>query len=120
MEGSIAPAPDAGDMVGEHRIPGTLTTAAQKWLRHLAETYDWTPTMWELALLAADARDRAGKAQRAVNREGQTIKTPIVNRKGDVVAHRVVKHPAVDIARDAAATYSRLVGQLGLAQEEVA
>jgi hypothetical protein len=111
----LAPAPDAEDT---YRIPGHLTRDAQRWLRHLSDTYEWTPTTWEVALLAADARDRAAKAARTLNREGQTVTVPVVNRKGEVVAHRHAKHPAADIARDAAATYSRLVAQLDLVKED--
>jgi hypothetical protein len=100
------------------RIPGHLTRESQRWLGHLLDAYDFTITQWEVALLAADARDRAAKAARTLNREGQTVAMPVVNRKGDVVAHRHAKHPAADIARDAAATYSRLVAQLDLVREE--
>lgn len=100
-----------------HPVPRHLLADSRAWLRHLAEAYDFSPTEWSLAVLAAETRDRASTARRTLNREGLTVTTPILSKRGEVVGQRIAAHPAVGIARDMTSLYSRLVGQLGLDAE---
>lgn len=95
-------------------IPRYLSASSRAWLRHLAEAYDFSATEWSLAVLAAETRDRAQTARRTLSREGLTVTSPIVSRKGDVVGERHSAHPAAAIARDSVALFARIVGQLGL------
>jgi len=64
-----------------------------------------TETDHKLVILAAEALDRASTARRQLQREGITY----TDRFGAPRAH-----PAVAIERDARASFSRLVAQLGL------
>jgi hypothetical protein len=100
-----------------HAVPRYLGAYSRAWLRHLTESYDFTPTEWALAVLAAEARDRASTARRTLGREGLTITAPIMSKKGEKVGERITAHPAAAIARDSAALFSRLVAQLGLDDE---
>ena len=43
----------------EHSIPGHVSASSKAWLAHLLDEYDFSPSEWRLALLAADAFDRA-------------------------------------------------------------
>jgi hypothetical protein len=65
-------------------------------------------------VLAAEQRDRASTARRTLQREGLTVTTPILSKKGDVIGERVAAHPVAAIARDCTTLYSRLVAQLAL------
>jgi hypothetical protein len=89
-------------------IPRHIAAPSREWLRHLRETFAFSPSEWSLALLAAETRDRAATARRQLGREGLTI----VNRFGEVKPH-----PCVTIARDATALYARLLAQLDLDDE---
>jgi phage terminase small subunit len=95
----------------EHMIPRHLAAPSRAWLRHLADAYEWTPSEWTLAVLAAETRDRASTARRQLQREGLTTST----KDGGLRPH-----PATIIARDCTALYSRLLGQLGLDDESEA
>ncbi|QEC49271.1 hypothetical protein FSW04_17925 [Baekduia soli] len=94
--------------------PRHLSAPSRRWLAHLSTDYTFTETEWSLALMAAETRDRASTARRTMTREGLTLTTPILSKKGDIVGQRVSAHPAAAIARDNVALYSRLVSQLGL------
>lgn len=100
-------------------IPRYLSAASRGWLRHLADDYDFTHSEWGLAVAAAETRDRAQTARRLLAREGLTITTPILSKKGEVVGERIAAHPAAAIARDSVALFARIVGQLGLDSEGV-
>src|SRR4051794_32240918 len=89
----------------DHTIPRHLTAMTRAWLRHLLGTYSFSPSEWSLAVLGAEARDRAATARRQLGREGLTI----VSRFGELKPH-----PCVAIARDSTALYSRLLAQLDL------
>jgi hypothetical protein len=91
-----------------HTVPRYLAAPSRAWLQHLRDEYDWTPSEWSLAVLAAEVRDRAATARRQLAREGLTTET----KQGGLRPH-----PATIIARDSAALYSRLLGQLGLDDE---
>jgi hypothetical protein len=95
-------------------IPRYLSASSRAWLRHLAEGYGFTETEWSLAVMAAETRDRASTARRKMQREGLTISTPILSKKGDHIGDRISAHPAATIAKDSTSLYSRLVAQLGL------
>jgi hypothetical protein len=98
-------------------IPRYLSAASRAWLRHLAEGYTFTETEWSLAVLAAETRDRASTARRKLEREGLTITTPVLSKKGEHIGDRISAHPAATIAKDSTTLYSRLVAQLGLDAE---
>ncbi|HWK26350.1 MAG TPA: P27 family phage terminase small subunit [Solirubrobacter sp.] len=107
-----ATAADASETADDARqaIPGHLSKPSQRWLRGLRDDYDeWSPSEWRLAILAAESWDRNATARRQLGREGLTIVSP----RGEVKPH-----PAVVIARDAAAAYARFVAQLGLDQAD--
>lgn len=46
------------------------------------------------------AYDRWQSAERIVTDQGQTISEPVVSKSGDVVGHKIKRHPASIIARD--------------------
>jgi P27 family predicted phage terminase small subunit len=100
-----------------HAVPRYLGAPSRAWLRHLTESYDFTPTEWRLLTLAAEAFDRAQTARRTLHREGLTLTVPVLSKKGEKVGERITAHPAAAIARDATALYSRLVAQIGLDDE---
>jgi phage terminase small subunit len=91
--------------MADHVIPSHVSRPSREWLDHLLADFDWSPSEWRLALLAAETFDRAATARRALNREGLTITSP----RGEVKPH-----PCVLIARDSTALAARLVAQLGL------
>lgn len=43
---------------------------------------------------------RAVSADAILEVEGITVKTPVTNRVGDTIGHRITKHPAVSVSRD--------------------
>jgi hypothetical protein len=96
------------------RIPSHLSKPSQAWVRELLDALDFETAEWHLVVMAAESRDRAATARRLLEREGLTVRTPILNRKGDVVGERLAAHPAVVIAKDAVAQYAQLVKQLDL------
>lgn len=114
----IEATPDADDVGAQSHagklIPRYLLASSRAWLGHLAEEYPFSPTEWALAIAAAETRDRAATARRTLQREGLTITTPVLSKKGDVVGERIAAHPAAAIARDSVALFARIVGQLGL------
>lgn len=95
-------------MDAAHDVPSYLAAGSRRWLQHLLDEYEFSPSEWRLAILAAECFDRAATARRLLSREGLTITSPRGEQKS---------HPAVVIARDAAALYSKLVAQLGLDQD---
>jgi phage terminase small subunit len=90
-------------------VPSHLSAPSQAWLAHLTDGYEFTLSEWSLVVLAAETRDRAATARRALTREGLTVTT-----KGGEPR----PHPCVIIARDCTALYSRLLHQLGLDEED--
>jgi hypothetical protein len=105
------------EMAHGRPIPRYLSATSRAWLRHLAEGYGFTETAWSLAVLAAETRDRASTARRKLEREGLTISTPVLSKKGEHIGDRISAHPAATIAKDSTALYSRLIAQLGLDAE---
>lgn len=95
--------------MADYVVPSHASAASRAWLEHLLADYEWSPSEWRLALLAADAFDRAATARRTLNREGLTIVSP----RGEVKVH-----PLVLVSRDSAALAARLVAQLGLDQDD--
>lgn len=94
--------------------PRYLCQRSRAWLRHLASTYQFSPSEWNLAVLAAEAWDRAQTARRQLGREGLTVRTPALNKRGEVVGERIAAHPLVAVAKEAAAAHASLVHQLQL------
>ena len=97
-----------------HRIPSHLSEGSQTWAQGVRDERELTASEWRLVTLAAEAYDRAQTARRTLSREGLTVNTPIVSKKGEVVGERISAHPAAAIARDNAALFSKLLAQLGL------
>lgn len=100
--------------------PSHLSDGAKNWLADLRDVRTFTATEWRLVQLAAEAWDRAQNARRILGREGAVCRVPVTDKHGDVIRYegepviRLTAHPAVGIARDSTATFSKLVNQLGL------
>lgn len=103
-----------------HRVPSHLREGSQAWMTALRGERDFNATQWRLLTLTAEAYDRAQTARRTLDREGLTISTPILSKQGEVVGERIAAHPAAAIARDSAALFSKLTGQLGLDASKLA
>ncbi len=88
-------------------IPSHLGARASAWARSVLDDAGdaATETDFKLVILGAEALDRAATARRQVEREGITYKDRFDAPRS---------HPAVQIARDASAAFSRIVAQLGL------
>ena len=52
-------------------------------------------------------------AELIVEKEGQTVREPITNKSGDVVGHKVKRHPATTIAKDEKAALHRAASLFG-------
>lgn len=52
-------------------------------------------------------------AEETVTAEGQTVQEPIVNKSGEVVGHKVKRHPATTIAKDSLASMLRAAALFG-------
>jgi P27 family predicted phage terminase small subunit len=52
-------------------------------------------------------------AEEIVSEEGQTVQEPIVNKAGEVVGHKIKRHPATTIAKDAQAGMLRASALFG-------
>jgi P27 family predicted phage terminase small subunit len=52
-------------------------------------------------------------AEEIVTAEGQTVQEPIVNKAGEVVGHKIKRHPATTIAKDAQAGMLRASALFG-------
>jgi P27 family predicted phage terminase small subunit len=89
--------------------PSHLTKAARDLWAELVAEYELEPVELATLTLALEAFDTAGTARRKMKREGQII----LDRFGQPKTH-----PAVTIHRDALATWSRLMGQLGLPDDD--
>ena len=85
--------------------PTHLTGIAREWWMTTIREWDLDANGMRLLQLAADALQRGEEARQVIAKQGATY----VDRFG---APR--RHPATVIERDAAATFARLVRQLGL------
>jgi hypothetical protein len=72
----------------DHAVPRHLGAPSRAWLRHLLDAYTFSPSEWSLAVLAAEARDRAATARRQLGREGLTIVSPFGELKPHPRCHR--------------------------------
>lgn len=52
-------------------------------------------------------------AERIVDAEGQTVNEPLVNKSGEVVGHRIKRHPATAIAKDERAAMHKAASMFG-------
>lgn len=88
--------------------PGHLSKDARKLYASITDSYDFnadeTDALATLTL-ALEAWDHAAIARRRLKRDGQYVE----DRFGQVKAH-----PAVTVHRDCLATWTRLLGQLGI------
>jgi P27 family predicted phage terminase small subunit len=57
---------------------------------------------------------RLAEAERIIDRDGQVIQDPIINRNGEIIGHRTKKHPAVQSAKDYAAHMLRASALFGM------
>jgi P27 family predicted phage terminase small subunit len=89
----------------KHLIPKHLTAATRAWVEDLLGSYRLEEHHVRLLVLAAEAWDRHVSACAQLAKDGLTIG----GREGGLRPH-----PAVAIARDAAASFARLLQQLGL------
>jgi P27 family predicted phage terminase small subunit len=97
------------------RCPAHLDTVARReWRRVTAEgSFNATDRAGLVAYCVAYSNWLA--AQAIVQREGQTIGEPIVNRStGNVTGHRVKRHPASVVAKDERAAMLQAAQRLGL------
>ncbi|HWP33192.1 MAG TPA: P27 family phage terminase small subunit [Solirubrobacterales bacterium] len=90
--------------------PEHLTPEARKLFTSILKRYELEDEEVATLTLALEAFDHAATARRRVKRDGQIVDGP----KG-----RPIAHPSLKIHLDCLASWSRLMGQLGLPVEEV-
>ncbi len=96
-----------------------------EWLTPSAKT-EWDRVVKELAALdmlkAVDSSALAAycqsyarwqSAERQIDCDGQTVMEPITNKAGEVVGHKIKRHPSVSIAKDALAQMLRASALFG-------
>ena len=89
--------------------PGHLSKDARRLFDSIVERYELEDEELATLTLALEAYDHAATARRRVKRDGQIVDGP---------GGRPMAHPCVTIHRDCLATWSRLLGQLGLPVED--
>jgi P27 family predicted phage terminase small subunit len=69
----------------------------------------------DTAALAAycQSYSRWMSAEMIVDKEGQTVREPVVNKAGQIVAHKMKRHPATIIAKDEKASMHRAASLFG-------
>ena len=101
------------------------TPGCPAWLNEAAKT-EWNRIVTDLealnmlrsvdsSALAAycQSYSRWSAAEQIIDKEGQTVKEPIVSNAGKVVGHKIRRHPAVGIAKDALASMLRASALFG-------
>lgn len=98
--------------------PEWLNTEAQREWRRVA------PTLTRKGILKATDRAalasycqacaRLAEAERIIERDGQIVQDPIVNRNGEIIGHRTKKHPAVQSSKDYHALMLRAAALFGM------
>jgi P27 family predicted phage terminase small subunit len=92
---------------GTPSCPSWLNKEAKKeWKRVVAElsALDMLRGVDTAALAAyCQSYARWRSAEQMVEQEGQTVAEPILNKQGELIGHRVKRHPATTIAREAQA-----------------
>lgn len=98
--------------------PDWLTPPAKaEWVRVMKalRPLDMVKAVDEAALAAyCQSWARWQSAERLIESEGQTVQEPIVNKSGKVVGHKIRRHPAVGVAKDALAAMIRAAALFGL------
>lgn len=101
---------------GAPTCPVWLTASAQiEWQRVVEDlaALDMLRSVDSSALAAyCQSYARWQSAEQIVDAEGQTVKEPVINN-GEVVGHRVKRHPATTIAKDALAAMLRAASLFG-------
>jgi P27 family predicted phage terminase small subunit len=102
---------------GIPECPDWLTAAAKtEWNRIVTELHslDMLRSVDTAALSGyCQAYARWKSAEQTVETEGQTIDEPIISKTGELVGHKVKRHPATLIARDERAAMARLAALFG-------
>jgi P27 family predicted phage terminase small subunit len=101
------------------------TPVCPVWITDVAKA-EWTRVVAELSSLdmlrGVDSASLAAyclsyarwrSAEEIVTAEGQTVNEPILNKLGEVVGHKVKRHPATTIAKDALASMLRASALFG-------
>lgn len=104
---------------GNLRCPAHLDAVARReWRRVTAEgSFNATDRAALIAYCVAYSNWLA--AQAIVQREGQTISDPVVNKStGNIVGYRVRRHPATLVAKDERAASLQAAHRLGLFADE--
>ena len=107
-------------------VPSGESVLAPEWLNDEAKT-EWTrvaPTLTKKGILTANDRAalasycqawaRLAEAEALIERYGQLLSEPILNKHGEVVGRRAKKNPAVTSAKDYYALMLRAGALLGL------
>ena len=94
-----------------------LPLARQEW-DHVMQQLGATGLLQEVdrAALAAHCMSYARwqEAEAILARDGVIIEEPVMNSRGELKGHRMVKHPAVGIAKDALTSMRSFAGLFGL------
>ena len=90
------------------RPPAHLRAATRRWFTSVLDTYVLEPHHVRLLQLAGEAWDRGQEAREQLHRDGLTTTTADGGLK---------PHPAVNIERDAAVRFARLLRELALDDE---
>jgi P27 family predicted phage terminase small subunit len=97
--------------------PDWLTTSAkEEWKRVTCElaALDMLRSVDSSALAAyCQSYARWKQAEQQIDKDGQTVDEPIVNKSGDVVGYKTKRHPATTISKDALASMLRASALFG-------
>src|SRR3979411_433277 len=103
--------PTEPKFAGTPACPTWLTKAAKaEWKRVVAElsALDMLRSVDSAALAAyCQSYARWRSAEEIVDKEGQTVNEPVLNKMGEVVGYKTKRHPATTIAKDALASMLR-------------
>jgi P27 family predicted phage terminase small subunit len=102
---------------GAPTCPTWLNKSAKKeWKRVTAElrALDMLRALDTAALAAyCQSYARWQSAEATIEKEGQTVNEPIVNKAGEVVGHKTKRHPATTISKDALSAMLRASALFG-------
>lgn len=94
-----------GQLAEQIKAPSHLSKATQAWWRAIVNDYALEPHHLRLLTLAGESWDRAQQARRVIAAAGPYF----ADRFGQPRAH-----PAVDVERQSALAYARLIRELAL------
>lgn len=102
---------------GAPKCPSWLTANAKKEFKRVTKELDALNMLRavDTASLAAycQAFARWQSAEQQIDREGQTVAEPVLNKANEVVGHKVKRHPATTIAKDERAAIHRAAALFG-------